>query len=780
MNILPGNMRFGAGKSPKRLEDQRLLTGKGYFIDDKPEDGALWLYVLRSPHAHAKIVAIDTTAARAMPGVVAIYTGADLVTDDVGTLPTLLIFPRPDGSPMSVPPRRLLAHELVRFAGEAVAAVVANSRFAAQSAAEAIAVKYAELPSVVDPLAAIKPGAPVVWSDVPDNVVASMSYGDAAAVHAAFAKADHVVSLDVLNQRLVPSAMEPRSTIAEVEKKTGRLILHVQSQTPGSTRDILAEVILKRPKESIQVLVGDIGGGFGQKTSLYPEDGIVAYAATKLNRKIRWRGERSDDFLGGTHGRDLTSTAEFALDAKGRGQAFRVRSVGGTGAYISGTGALIPLILGPFVQTGVYDLPLVHYDLKAVMTNTAPVGAYRGAGRPEAVFVVERLMDAAARQLKMDPRALRKVNYVKPAQMPYTNAVGQVYDSGAFAHMLERAAKLSDWDGFAARKKAAKKKGLLYGRGLTSYIEWTGGTVHNEAVSLHATSEGRVVLHAGTQAMGQGLQTSFAQMIADALGVSIDTVDVVQGNTDLATGFGSVGSRSLFVGGTAAVVSAADLIARAREKASQSLEASVDDIEYRDGMLTVVGTDKRVSLFEIAKKEAGERLSVNSEGQTDGPTWPNGTHICEVEIDPETGVTRVVRYTTVDDVGVAINPMLVTGQVHGGVAQGIGQALYEGVTYSDEGQLLTASYQDYCIPRADDLPPIEVTLDGSAPCKTNPLGAKGCGESGAIGGPPCIANGVMDALADLGISSIQTPISPMKIWQAIRKRQSEGGLSGIK
>src|SRR5579871_4278632 len=773
MNILPGNMRFGAGQPVKRLEDQRLLTGKGHFIDDKPEEGALWLYVLRSPHAHAKIASIDTKAAAAMDDVVAIYTGADLVADDVGTLPTLLVFPRPDGSPMSVPPRRLLAHELVRFAGEAVAAVVAASRVAAQTAAEAIVVRYQELPAVVDVFSTIKPGAPVVWSEVPDNVVARMSYGDAAAVDAAFTKADHVVSLDVLNQRLVPSAMEPRSTIAEVEKKTGRLILNIQSQTPGSTRDILADAVLKRPKESIQVLVGDIGGGFGHKTNLYPEDGLVAYAAVKLNRKIRWRGERSDDFLGGSRIIDITSTAEFALDAKGRVQAFRVRSVGGTGAYISGTGALIPLILGPFVQTGVYDLPLVHYDLKAVMTNTAPVAAYRGAGRPEAVFVVERLMDAAARQLKMDPRAIRKVNYVKPGQMPYTNAVGQVYDSGAFQHMLEQAAKLSDWDGFAARKKAAKKKGLLYGRGLTSYIEWTGGTVHNEAVSLHATSEGRIVLHAGTQAMGQGLQTSFAQMIADALGVSIDTVDVVQGNTDLATGFGSVGSRSLFVGGTAAVVSAADLIAKAREKASQSLEASVDDIEYRDGMLTVVGTDRRVSLFEIAKKEAGERLSVDSEGQTDGPSWPNGTHICEVEIDPETGVARVVRYTTVDDVGVAINPMLVTGQVHGGVAQGIGQALYEGVTYSDEGQLLTASYQDYCIPRADDLPPIEVTLDGSAPCKTNPLGAKGCGESGAIGGPPCIANGVMDALADLGITTIQTPISPMKIWQAIRDARAK-------
>jgi carbon-monoxide dehydrogenase large subunit len=774
MNILPGNMRFGAGQPVKRLEDQRLLTGKGQFIDDKPEEGALWLHVLRSPHAHAKIVAIDVKAAREMPGVEAVFTGADLIADDIGTIPTLSVFMRPDGKPMTVPPRRLLAHEIVRFAGEPVAAVVAASRLAAQNAAEAISIDYQVLPSVVDPFEAIKPGAPLVWPEAPDNIVAGMSYGDAANVEAAFSNAAHKVSLDVVSQRLVPSAMEPRSTIAEVEKKTGRLILHVQSQTPGSTRDVLAEAVLKRPKESVRVLVGDIGGGFGQKTNLYPEDGIVAYAAVKLNRKVRWRGERSDEFVGGTHGRDLTSTGEFALDAKGRVLAYRVRSIGVAGAYSTGAGNIIPLVLGPFVQSGVYDLPLVHYEVKSVMTHTAPVGAYRGAGRPEGVFIVERLMDAAARQIGMDPRAIRKVNYIKPAQLPYTNAVGQVYDSGAFAHMLDRATKLADWDGFAARRKAARKKGLLYGRGLTSYIEWTGGRAHTEKVTLQATSEGRIVLHSGTMAMGQGLQTTYTQMVSESLGIPMDKIDIVQGDTDLATGFGSVGSRSLFVGGTALAVSANDLIAKAREKASNLLEASVEDIEYRDGMLTVVGTDKRIGLFEIAKKEAGARLSVETTGEVDGPSWPNGTHICEVEIDPETGVTRVVRYTTVDDVGVAVNPMLVTGQVHGGVAQGIGQALYEGVSYDNEGQLLTASYQDYCLPRADDVPPIEVTLDESAPCRTNPLGAKGCGESGAIGGPPCIVNGVMDALGELGIKTLQTPLTPMRVWQAIKDAKAAG------
>ena len=653
-----------------------------------------------------------------------------------------------------------------------MASVVASSRTLAQEAAEAVVVEYQELPAVADPIEAIKPGAPAVWPEAPDNVVAAMSYGDAAKVEAAFAGAAHTVSLDLVSQRLVPSAMEPRSTIAEVDKKSGRLTLYVQSQTPGSTRDVLAEAVLKRPKDSVRVLVGDIGGGFGQKTNVYPKDGIVAYAAVKLSKKIRWRGDRTDEFVGGTHGRDLTSTAEFALDEKGKVLAYRVRSIGGTGAYMSGVANIMPLVLGPFVQTGVYDLPLVHFEVKTVMTNTAPVGAYRGAGRPEAVFIVERLFDAAARKIGMDPRAIRKANYIKPAQLPYTNAVGQVYDSGAFAHVLDRAAKLADWDGFNARKRAAKKKGLLYGRGLTSYIEWTGGRAHTEKVSLHATAEGRVVLHSGTMAMGQGLQTTYSQMISESLGIPLDKIDVVQGDTDLATGFGSVGSRSLFVGGTAVAVSANDMIEKAREKAANLLETSVEDIEYRDGFLAVVGTDRRISLFDIAKKENGAQLSVDSEGEVDGPSWPNGTHICEVEIDPETGESRVVRYTTVDDVGIAVNPMLVAGQIHGGVAQGIGQALYEGVTYDAEGQLLTATYQDYCIPRAADMPPIVVTLDDSAPCRTNPLGAKGCGESGAIGGPPCITNGVMDALSELGITQLKTPLTPQKVWKAIQKAKA--------
>lgn len=768
MNILPGNLRFGARQPVKRLEDQRLLTGKGRYVDDQPAGDALWLHVLRSPHAHAKIRAIDIDAAKAMPGVKQIFTGADLVADDIGTLQTLPIFKRADGSPASFPPRRLLAHEVVRFVGEPVAAVVATTRQQAQEAAEAIAIDYEELPAVADVHAAVKPGAPVIWQGAPDNISAVSSYGDPQKVAEAFAKAAHVVKLDnVLSQRLVPCAMEPRSTIGHVDPKTKRLTMQIQTQMAARTRDALAADVLKRAPDSVRVTVGDLGGGFGQKTGVYPEDGIVAYAATKLGKTIRWRGDRVDEFVGGTHGRDLVSDAEMALDAKGRVLAYRVKSLAGTGAYISGAGLIIPLVLGPFVATGLYDLPLVHFDVKAVLTNTAPVGAYRGAGRPEAVYVVERMMDAAARQIGIDPREIRKRNFVKPEQMPYKNAVGQTYDSGMFAHMLERASKNADWDGFKARKKAAEKKGLLYGRGLASYIEWTGGNQHKETVTLKATADGRVALYSGTQAMGQGLETAYAQMVSAALGIGIDKIDVMQGDTDTALGFGSVGSRSMFVGGTAAVVASGDLIKKAREKAADHLEAGVGDIEYADGVLRVAGTDRKVGLFELAKNESGGQLAVDSTGEADGPTWPNGTHICELSIDPETGVVTVERFTTVDDVGVPINPMLVEGQIHGGVAQGIGQALMEAAAYDGSGQLLTATYQDYAIPRASDLPKIGVTLDDSAPCRTNPIGTKGCGESGAIGAPPCIVSGVMDALAPLGIVSLETPLTSAKIWQAI-------------
>ncbi|MFV0281357.1 MAG: xanthine dehydrogenase family protein molybdopterin-binding subunit [Rhodoblastus sp.] len=767
MDILPVNLKFGAHQSVKRLEDKRLLTGKGRFIDDQAKADALWLVVMRSPRAHARIVSMDTGEAMAAAGVVAVYTGADLAADDIGALPPPPpLFKRPDGSDMTVAPRRVLAHEVVRFVGEPVAAVIAESREAAQDAMEKIVVEYEDLPAVSDVRAALKPGAPVVWPAASDNVAARHSYGDKAAVDGIFSSAAHVVSLEIMNQRLIPVALEPRGALAEVDPKDDRLILHTQSQTPTTTRDILAEHVLKRPKESIRVVVGDIGGGFGQKTNLYPEEALVSYGAVKLGRAVRWRADRLEEFLGGTHGRDLWTKASLALDEDGRILALREQSFGNAGATPLAVGVLIPLVLSPFVSTGVYHVPAAHFEISAVMTNTAPIGAYRGAGRPEAIYIVERLMDAAARQLKMDPREIRKINVIKPEKLPYTTPVGQIYDSGAFADIIDKAAERADWDGFDERKAVAEAKGLLYGRGLASYIEWTGGNTLEESVNVCATVEGEIIVHSATQAMGQGLETSYAQMIAAALDVPIASVRIMQGDTDMAQGMGSVGSRSLFVGGSAVALGAADLLEKAREKAAEYLEASTKDLEYAGGRFTVAGTDRSISLAELARGEFEARLSVRSTAHVDGPSWPNGAHIAEVSIDPETGTLKIERYATLDDVGVAINPMLVQGQIHGGIAQGAGQALFEGAVYDAGGQLLSSSLMDYKLARAADMPSFDVALYDGAPCKTNPLGAKGCGESGTVAGTPTLVNAVIDALAPFGVRDLDMPLTPEKIWRA--------------
>ncbi len=768
MNILPPNLRFGARQSVTRLEDERLVTGKGRYIDDVATTEGQWLVVLRSPHAHARIVSMDVSDATAMPGVLAIHTGADLVADGVGALPAPMMFKRTGGADMSIPPRRLLAHEVVRYVGEPVAAIVATTRAQAYDAAEAIAIDYDVQSAVVDVRAAVETGAPTVWPDVTDNVAAIMAYGDKAAADEAFAKAAHRVSLDLVNQRLVPMALEPRAAWAELDE-TGRIVLHAQTQTPATTRDILANAILKRPAESIRVRVGDIGGGFGHKTNLFPEEALVAYVTAKSGTRTQWRGERLDEFLGGTHGRDLATHCELALDASGRILAFRVDSLGNCGAYVTGAGLLIPLLLGPFVATGIYDIPLVSFALKAVLTNTAPLSAYRGAGRPEAQYIIERLMDAAARATGIDPREIRKINAVRPEQMPHKNAVGQVYDSGEFAAVLDRAGIDTDWKGFSARKAAAEKRGQLYGRGVASYIEWTGGNTLNETATLFATTDGDLVLHSATQAMGQGLETAYSQMIAAAFDVPISRVKVVQGDTDLARGMGSVGSRSMFVGGSAVAVSSADLLAKAREKASEKLEAAPQDLDYAGGRFTIMGTDRSVALSDLATGEEGGKLSVTSTATVDGPTWPNGVHVCEVAIDRDTGHVSVERYETIDDVGVPINPMLVRGQIHGGITQGLGQALFEGAAYDDDGQLLTSSLMDYQVARAGDVPSFGVTLFEGSPCRTNPLGAKGCGESGTVGATPTVVNAVIDALSPFGVRDLPMPLTPEKVWRAMQR-----------
>ena len=768
MNMLPPNLRFGARQSVTRLEDERLVTGQGRYVDDAATTDGQWLVVLRSPHAHARIASVETEAARAMPSVIAVHTGAELVADGVGMLPGLTIFKRTGGADMSLPPRRLLAHEVVRYVGEPVAAIVARTRAAAYDAAEMISIEYEVLPAIADLRTAVELGAPLVWPEVGDNIAAVTTYGDAEAVDAAFAGAAHRVSLDLTNQRLVPMALEPRAAWAELDD-TGRLVLHAQTQTPTTTRDVLADAVLKRPKESVRVLVGDIGGGFGHKTNLFPEEALVAYVTAKTGTRTQWRGERLDEFLGGTHGRDLATAAEIAMDPSGRILAFRATSLGNTGAYVTGTGLLIPLLLGPFVATGIYDIPLVFFDLKAVMTHTAPLGAYRGAGRPEAQYIIERLMDAASRQTGIDAREIRKINAVRPEQMPHKNAVGQTYDSGEFAGVLDRTEADTDWHGYGARKSAAEAAGKLYGRGVASYIEWTGGNTLQETATLFATTDGDLVLHSATQAMGQGLETAYSQMIAAAFDLPIARVKVVQGDTDLAKGMGSVGSRSMFVGGSAVAVSSADLLAKARDKASETLEAAPQDLDYAGGRFTIMGTDRSVGLFELATREEAGRLSVTSTATVDGPTWPNGVHVCEVAIDRDTGHVSVERYETVDDVGVPINPMLVRGQIHGGITQGLGQALFEGAVYDADGQFLTSSLMDYQVARASDVPSFSVTLFDGSPCRTNPLGAKGCGESGTVGATPTVVNAVIDALSPFGVRDLPMPLTPEKIWRAMQR-----------
>lgn len=761
--------RFGAGRATLRTEDQRLLTGQGRFADDFNLPGQAWLAVLRSPHAHAKIVDVEGGAARAMPGIYDVITGAELLGAGVGPLPTPPLFSREDGTPMAYPPRRVIAHDRVRFAGEIVAAVIAETRSDALEALEAIEVEYEPLPAVASAAAAVKPGAPEIWPAAKGNNSATAKYGDAAKVEAAFARAAKIVVLDIHNQRLVPSALEPRASVADYDPASERLTLYTGIQNPTATKTILADVILKTKPEKVRVLVRDIGGGFGMKAGLYPEDAIAAYAARKHRRPVKWRSDRSDEFLGGTHGRDLTSRAELALDASGRALALRVRSLANFGGTLSASGAVLALALSPLVTTGVYDIPAVDFRIDGVLTNTAPTGAYRGAGRPEAIYLIERLMDEAARVLGLDPREIRRRNMPPSGRFPFTNAMGQVYDSGDFARLMDRAVAKSDWDGFAARRAASERRGLLRGRGISTYIEWTGGRVHNETVTVTVQGHGRILLHSATQAMGQGLATSYAQMIAANFGVPVDTVDVVQGDTDLVAGFGSLGSRSMFVGGSAVAEGGIKTVDEGKRLAAEALEAAAADIEFAGARFKVAGTDKGIGLFELARRQPKGQFAVTSETLVEGPSWPNGCHVCEVEIDPETGETRIDRYTTADDVGTAINPMIVLGQIHGGIAQGVGQALIEATHYDPaSGQLLTGSFMDYGLLHADELPAMSVTLEPGIPCRTNPIGAKGAGESGTVGAPPAVMNAILDALAAKGVRTLDMPATPPRIWAAIK------------
>jgi carbon-monoxide dehydrogenase large subunit len=773
MNEISSIGRFGSGREVLRIEDAGLLAGAGRFADDVVQPGQLCLAFLRSPYAHARIVSIDTVSAASMPGVALVVTGADLREAGVKPLPLAPIFQRPDGSPGATPLRPALAQEIVRFTGEAVAAVVAETPAQAKDALEAIAVEYEELPVVASLAAAIAADAPLVWAAATGNIAAQMTHGDAVAAAKAFDVAAHVVRLDLVNQRLAPTPMEPRSTQGSWEEATQRLTLRLSSQMPSGARDTLCNAVLGLPVSQVRVVVDDVGGGFGMKTGLYPEDIMVAYAALKLKRPVKWTAERLEEFLAAVHGRDVESRAELALDAEGRILGYRIRTLCNVGAYAGTTGIVIQLLVGPWVSTSIYDIKAIDFQMTAVLTNTAPTAAYRGAGRPEAIYLIERLLDAAAHRLGLDPAEIRRRNLIRPEQMPYTNAMGQVYDSGKFGAILEQALTLADWDGFAARAAASAARGKLRGRGLAAFLEWTGGNALEERVTVAVKDDGEIEIYAATMPMGQGIATSYAQLAVDVFGVGLDKIRIVMGDTDRGSGLGSVGSRSLFTGGSAVRAASEQAIVVGKDLAGEALEAAAADLDYADGEFRIAGTDRRIGLFELAGQQPERRIFIDRTTRVNGPSWPNGSHICEVEIDPETGMVEIVSYVSANDVGRVVNPMIVRGQLDGGAVQGIGQAVGEYMRYDpDSGQALSATLMDYMMPRADIIAGFTHILDETEPCRTNPLGVKGVGELGTIGATPAVVNAVADALIRAGFAeaalTLQMPLTADKVWAAMR------------
>ncbi len=769
MNAPLETQRFGSGHTVRRIEDPALVQGQGRFTDDVAPAGQVFLRFVRSTAAHAKILSIDSTAAQAVPGVLAIYSGAELAAAGVKPMAVAPAFKRPDGQPMATPPKRPLALDVVRFVGEAVLAIVAETREAARAAADLVLIDYETLPAVADAVSATQPGAPVLCPAAPDNVSAEMRHGDAAAVAAAFAGAAHHITLDIVNQRLAASPMEPRSVLASWAD--GRLTVRLSSQMPTAVRGGLVDAIPGLTAETVRVVVGDVGGGFGMKTGIYPEDVMVAYAALQLKRPVKWQAERVEEFLSAAAGRDLVSHAEMALDAQGKVLALRVRSLANVGAYPTTTGAAIQLLIGPWVTTSIYDIPLVDLRITAVLTNTAATGAYRGAGRPEAIYTTERLFDAAAREMQIDPAELRRRNMVRPEQFPYKNAMGQVYDVGAFEKMLDQGLALADWPGFAARRAASQARGKLRGRGIATFLEWTGGNALEENVQVNVTADGFIELTSATMAMGQGIATSYVQLAHDVFGVPLEKIRVLQGDTDRANGFGSAGSRSLFTGGAAVRVAAERTVDQGKTLAAEALEAPSADIEYREGRFSVAGTDLGIGLFELAGRQPQARIVVDGNAKAAAPSWPNGCHVAEVEIDAATGETTLVAYASVNDIGRIVSPAIVQGQVEGGAVQGIGQALCERVAYDAEGQLLSASYMDYALPHADGFRAFKTVFDQSVPCRTNGLGAKGVGELGTIGATPALVNAVVDALAHGGLGraaeKVQMPLTGETVWRAL-------------
>ena len=767
-------MKFGIGQPVTRKEDRRFLTGKGQYTDDIIFPDQAYAFVVRSTHAHARLRSVDTAAALSAPGVLCVLTGEDAEREGMGAMTCRYlsyVAAKSRGAKDFNPPHPVLAAGNVRHVGDSVALVVAETPEQARDAAERIVVDYEPLPAVTDTATASNDGMPLVWEDIPNNLCFDWANGNEAATDAAFAKAPHVAAVELVNNRVVGNPMEPRAAIGLYDAASEAYTLYTSTQGSHAVRNILAEQILHVPDEKVRVVTPDVGGGFGIKLFAYVEYALVMWAARETGRPVKWTSDRSQAFVTDTQGRDHVTRAELALDAEGKFLALRATTIANMGAYLSSAGPVIPTYASRGIQLGVYDIPAAFVAVKGVVTNTVPVDAYRGAGRPEAVYLIERLVDQAARVLGINPGELRRRNFIPSSAMPFTTPLELTYDSGEFALNLEDAIALAGCDEFPGRRAEARHRGKLRGLGIAYYVEKSSDpATGSEAAVVRFEEDETVSVLIGTQSSGQGHETSYAQLAAEQLGVPFEKVNVRQGDTaEIATGSGTGASRSMTVGGMALTRAVDDVIEKGKEQAASLLEVAREDIDYSEGRYSVVGTDRWSGIFDVARAARGNApLAGSGDFDPEAPTFPNGCHVCEVEVDPETGLVDIVRFAVVDDFGKVVNPLLVAGQVHGGLAQGIGQAILERTVYEEEtGQLLTGSFMDYAIPRAADMPAF-TTKWNEIPCRTNALGIKGAGEAGAVGAPPAVINAILDALTELGVGHIDMPATPETVWRAIQ------------
>jgi aerobic carbon-monoxide dehydrogenase large subunit len=772
--------KFGVGQPVLRKEDDTLVRGKGKYTDDFNLPGQAYAWIVRSSHAHGIIKSIDTTAAKAMPGVLGVWTGADLASAGYGPYTCGLPLKNRDGTPLLQTNRTALMSDKVRYVGDPVGFVVAETLAQARDAAEAVVLDIEPLPAVTSAEEAAKPGAPLLYDHIPNNVALDYHYGDAPKVEAAFASAAHVTKLDITNTRVAVVAMEPRAALASYDRKSERYTIQVPTQGVAGNRTNLAKNLLKVPNDKVHLLTANVGGSFGMKNINYPEYMCILHAAKALGRPVKWTDERSTSFLSDSHGRAQQIHAELALDAEGKFLAVKISGYGNLGAYITGVApSPLSLNVGKNIAS-VYRTPLLSVDIKTVLTNTTLMGAYRGAGRPEANYFMERLIDRAADEMGINRLTLRKRNFIKPAQMPFAASSGVTYDSGDFQGVFNEALEISDHAGFAKRKKESRKRGKLRGIAVGSYLEVTAPP-GVELGKIVFEDDGSVKLITGTLDYGQGHATPFAQVMSDQLGVPFEAVKLVQGDSDIVhTGNGTGGSRSITASGMAIVEASKLVIEKGKKAAAHLMEAAEGDIEFAGGRFTIAGTDRSIDIMELSRRmREGEMpegvpssLDVDHTTKEVPSTFPNGCHVAEVEIDPDTGVVQIVRYTGVNDFGTIVNPMLVAGQLHGGVAQGIGQALMECVSYDESGQPITGSFMDYAMPRAEDIPMMAVG-DHPVPAKSNPLGTKGCGEAGCAGSLSTIVNAVIDALSEFGIAHIDMPLTSERVWRAIQEAKAK-------